>query len=157
MKILYFNRRRVDSATEAELSAEYVDLKTLLQTSDFVTIHTPYTSETHHIIGESQFALMKSGAYLINTARGPVVDEKALVRALQEHRIAGAGLDVYENEPAIEPELMTMPNTVLLPHIASASLETRTKMAVTAAENLVAVIKGERPPNVVNPEIYGGQ
>lgn len=155
MRILYHNRRPIDPAREAALGAEYVDLETLLREADFVTIHTPYASETHHLIGSRQLDLMKASAFLINTSRGPVVDEKALVRALQTRRIAGAGLDVYENEPGIEPELLGMtPNTVLLPHIASASLETRTSMALTAAKNVIAVINGERPPNLVNPEIY---
>lgn len=155
MRILYHNRRPIDPAREAALGAAYVDLGTLLREADFVSIHTPYSSETHHLIGAGQLAQMKATAFLINTSRGAVVDEKALVGALREKRIAGAGLDVYENEPAIEPELLSMTsNTVLLPHIASASLETRTLMAVTAAENVVAVIRGERPPNVINPEIY---
>lgn len=154
MRTLYFNRHRVDAARETELGAEYADLKTLLHSADFVCIHTPYTTETHHLVGENLLALMKPSAYLINTSRGPVVDEKALVRALRDRKIAGAGLDVYENEPEIEPELLAMPNTVLLPHIGSASLETRTKMAVTAAENIVAATRGQRPPNVINTEIY---
>jgi glyoxylate reductase len=97
---------------------------------------------------------MKRTAFLINTSRGPVVDEKALVRALKEKKIAGAGLDVYENEPMVEPELLEMENVVLLPHIGSASTETRTKMALMAVENVLAVLRGERPPNIVNPEIY---
>ena len=155
MKVLYHNRRRLDRVREVELGVEYVGLDTLLRSSDYVSLHTPLSPETHHLIGERQLALMKASAFLINTSRGQVVDEKALVRALLEKRLAGAGLDVYEREPEIEPELMSLPNVVLLPHIGSASVETRTKMAITAAENVLAAIRGERPPNLVNPEVYG--
>lgn len=154
MRVLYADATPADAATEQELRATRVDLDTLLRESDFVTLHTPLLPETYHLINAETLAKMKPTAYLINTARGPVVDEKALVAALKTGQIAGAALDVYEHEPACEPELLTMPNVVLAPHIASASLETRTKMACMAAENLIAVVKGERPANLVNPEIY---
>src|SRR5581483_7561509 len=131
----------------------YVLLDELLQQSDFVSIHTPYTADTHHLIGARELAQMKPSAILINTARGPIVDEKALVQALQQGKLAGAGLDVFEREPAVEPELLTMEQVVLLPHIASASLQTRSLMATMAAQNIVAHIRGQRPPNILNPEV----
>ncbi len=108
---------------------------------------------THHLISERELHQMKPSAIVINTARGPILDEKALVKALQAKIIAGAGLDVFENEPAVEPELLTMENVVLLPHIASASLKTRTLMATMASENIAAHFRGERPPNILNPEV----
>jgi glyoxylate reductase len=153
MNVLYYDVFRLSSEEEALYHVSYRPLDELLQQSDFVSIHTPYMPETHHLIGERELSLMKPGAILINTARGPIVDEKALVRALQSGQIAGAGLDVFENEPAVEPELLTMENVVLLPHIASASLQTRTLMATMASENLVAHFHGQRPPNILNPEV----
>lgn len=153
MKILYSNVHRMPPEEEAEYHATYLPLDELLQQADFVSLHTPYTPATHHLIGERELGLMKSSAILINTARGPVVDEKALVRALQRGQIAGAGLDVFEHEPAVEPELLTMENVVLLPHIGSASLQTRALMATMASDNLVAFHKGQRPPNILNPEV----
>jgi glyoxylate reductase len=124
----------------------------VLKQADFVSVHTPYMPSTHHLIGERELKLMQPTAILINTARGPIVDEKALVRALQSGTIAGAGLDAFENEPAVEPELLTMEQVVLLPHIASASLKTRTLMATMASDNIVAHFHGQKPPNIVNPE-----
>lgn len=153
MKILYHNVHRMTGAEEAEYRATYLPLDDLLQQADFISIHTPSLPSTHHLIGERELNLMKPGAILINTARGSIVDEKALVKALQSGKIAGAGLDVFENEPAIEPELLTMENVVLLPHIASASLQTRTLMATMASNNLAAHARGERPPNILNPEV----
>jgi glyoxylate reductase len=153
MRVLYYNRQRLSPAVEAEYSATYLPLDTLLQQADFVSLHTPYTPATHHLIGERELNLMKPGAILINTARGPIVDEKALVKALQTGTIAGAGLDVFENEPAVEPELLTMEQVVILPHIASASLTTRALMATMAANNLLAHARGEQPPNILNPEV----
>jgi len=155
MKILYHNRQRLSPTEEAEYRATYLPLDELLQQADFVSVHTPYAPATHHLISERELNLMKSSAMLINTARGPIVDEKALVRALQNGTIAGAGLDVFEYEPAVEPELLSMENVVLLPHIASASLHTRTLMATMAAGNIVAHTRGERPPNILNPEVLG--
>lgn len=150
MQILYKDVIRADPWIEKELGARFVDKKTLLSESDFVTSHVPLSLQTTHYISKDEFALMKPTAILINASRGPVVDEKALVQALKEGRIAGAGLDVYEKEPEIEHELIQMKNVVLAPHIASASRETRLKMATMAAENLVAGLLGKRPPNLVN-------
>lgn len=154
MKVLYHTRSRLTSEVEAQLGVEYRALDALLSESDFVSIHTPLTQSTQHLIGARELGIMKRTAYLINTSRGPVVDERALVDALLRQRIAGAGLDVYENEPALEAGLVGLDNVVLLPHIGSASLETRTRMALTTADNIIAVINGERPPNLVNPEVY---
>jgi glyoxylate reductase len=154
MTILYHNRQRLTAEEEAEYHLTYVSFDELLHQSDFISIHTPYTPETHHLIGEHELAQMKSSAILINTARGPLLDEKALVRALQQGAIAGAGLDVFEQEPAVEPELIKMEQVVIVPHIGSASLQTRTNMALIASENIRAHIRGERPPNILNPEVY---
>ncbi|HZO75511.1 MAG TPA: D-glycerate dehydrogenase [Ktedonobacteraceae bacterium] len=151
MQVLYHNRQRLAPEEEAAYHLTYVSMDELLQQSDFVSIHTPYTPDTHHLIGRRELALMKPTAILINTARGPIVDEKALVQALQTKEIAGAGLDVFEREPTIEPELLTMEQVVLLPHIGSASLKTRTLMATMASANIVAHALGQRPPNIVNP------
>jgi len=125
----------------------------LLAQSDFVTLHVPLGPQTTHYISKAELALMKPTAILINASRGPVVDEKALVQALKEGKIAGAGLDVYEREPEVEPALLSMKNVILAPHIASASYETRLRMAMMAAENLIAGLTGKRPPNLVNEEI----
>lgn len=156
MRVLYHSRRRAEESLERELSATCVDLKTLLAESDFVSLHVPHARETHHLIGASELAQMKPLAFLINTSRGKVVDENALVEALQARRIAGAGLDVYEHEPHLHPELPKLDNVVLLPHVGSATAETRMKMATCAAENLIAALEGRRPPNLVNPEVYRG-
>jgi lactate dehydrogenase-like 2-hydroxyacid dehydrogenase len=153
MRILYTDIVQVNPSIEKELGAHFVDKKTLLAESDFVTLHVPLMPQTTHYISMAEFALMKHTAFLINASRGPVVDEKALVQALQKGRIAGAGLDVYEREPEVEPALMKMKNVVLAPHIASASRETRLRMAMMAAENLVAGLTGKRPPNLVNEEV----
>ncbi|WP_448536123.1 glyoxylate reductase [Pseudothermotoga sp.] len=153
MRVLYYDNARVDEQIEKELKATFVDLPTLLKESDFVTLHVPLTKETHHLIGEKELKMMKKGAYLINTARGPVVDEKALVKALKEGWIKGAALDVFENEPEVEPELLKLDNVVLAPHIASASYATRSKMSVMVAENVIKALSGEVPPNLVNPEV----
>lgn len=150
MPILYYNRRRIPEAEERELGASYVDVERLLTGSDFVSLHVPLSAETHHLIGKEELARMKPTAFLINASRGPVVDERALVEALKLKRIAGAGLDVYENEPLLTPVLSDLDNVVLLPHTGSATLETRTRMASLAAENLLAGLRGERPPNCLN-------
>ena len=148
MKVIYYDPQ----VNPESLSSDYVsvDLTTLCQNSDFISIHTPLTPETRHLIGEKEFNLMKPTAILINTARGPIIDEQTLISALKEHKIAGAGLDVYENEPVIPEELIKLSNVILLPHIGSASYETRTKMALLAAENAIAVIEGKNPPARVN-------
>jgi D-3-phosphoglycerate dehydrogenase len=138
---------------EEELGVKKADLDTLLKESDFISIHVPLTQETHHLIGEREFSLMKHSAHLINTSRGPVVDEEALVQALQNRRIAGAGLDVYEHEPQLTPGLTELDNVVVVPHIASASTETRTKMATIAAQSITDFFEGLRPAHCVNPEV----
>jgi len=152
MQILYHNRTRLGAEGERTLGVKYVNRNTLLSDSDFVSLHIPLGDETRHFIGAEELGLMKPGAYLINTSRGPVVDEKALLDALLNKEIAGAGLDVYENEPEVTPGLKNLDNVVLLPHVGSATLETRTKMAQLAAENLLAGLKGEVPPNCLNCE-----
>jgi len=154
MKILYHNRVRTASELEEQAGAIYVDKATLLAQSDFISLHVPLTPDTRHLIGTPELEAMKTSAYLINTSRGEVVDEKALVKALQQGQIAGAGLDVFENEPAIEKELTEMDNVVILPHVGSASIETRTRMGLVAAENLISfLVKGHAPPNCLNPEV----
>jgi len=153
MRILYHGRNRVDESMESKLRASYTDLDNLLVESDFVTLHVPLNEDTRHLISERELSMMKPTAYLINTSRGPVVDEAALVNALMKGTIAGAGLDVFENEPEVKEGLMSLENAVLLPHIGSASIATRTKMATMAAVNLLAVLEEERPPNPVNLEI----
>lgn len=156
MKVLYTDVAPVDSEIEDQVGAKFVDKETLLKESDFISVHVPLTPETKHILNTTDFELMKPSAYVINTARGEVVNEEALARALGAGQIAGAGLDVFEFEPKIHPGLMAMDNVVILPHIASASLETRGKMGLIAADNLIAMlIKGETPPpTCLNPEIY---
>ena len=153
MKLLYYDVYRLSPEDEAKYHLTHLPMEEVLRQADFVSIHTPYMPATHHLIGERELQMMKPTAILINTARGPIVDEKALVKALQAGSIAGVGLDVFENEPAVEPELLTMENVVLLPHIASASLKTRTLMATMASDNIVAHFKGEHPPNILNPEV----
>jgi glyoxylate reductase len=150
MKILYHNRRRLAPEREANYGVEYADLDSLLSESDFVSLHVPLTKKTHHLIDAQKLSSMKSEAVLINTSRGPVVNETALIDALKRGVIAGAGLDVYENEPELTPGLCDLPNIVLLPHAGSATVETRYKMAAMAAENLTAGLAGRIPPNCVN-------
>lgn len=153
MKILYHNRRP-NPLAEAALGCRYVDLDALLKESDFVSLHCPLTEETRGLIGRRELALMKPTAVLVNTARGPVVDEAALIEALKEGRIWAAGLDVYDVEPiAPDHPLLQLDNVVALPHIGSASIRTRTRMATLAAENLVAALTGREPPTPVNPEV----
>jgi len=152
MKILYYSRKR-NEKIEKECNAKFVDLETLLRESDFVSLHIPFTKDTYHLIGEKELKLMKPTAYLINTARGKCIDEEALVKALKEGWIRGAALDVFENEPEVHPELKKLDNVVLTPHIGSASYETRSKMAVMVAENVLAALQGKLPPNCINPEV----
>ena len=148
MRIIYYNDVSVSNTLPFETTE--TDLQTLLKEADIITLHLPLTKETFHLIGKEEFALMKENAVLINTSRGAVIDEKELIKALSEKRIFSAGLDVYENEPDIPQELLALENVVLLPHIGSASIETRTKMALLAAENAIAVMKGRKPPAQVN-------
>ena len=151
MTILYAGRR--PSPEIEALGGRMTALDELLRSSDFVSLHTPLSAETRHLIDARALSLMKPTAYLINTARGPIVDEGALVEALRAGRIAGAGLDVYEDEPRMAPGLADCPNTLLLPHLGSATVATRAAMARMAAENLSAALRGERPPNLVNPDV----
>lgn len=157
MHIIYHDSQRVEMV-EKELQAEFVSLSELLRRADFVSLHVPYFPpdhpySTHHLLDREAFAVMKSSAFLINTARGAVVDEEALVEALRSGQIAGAGLDVYENEPLLSAGLTALPNVVLAPHIGSASYETRTKMAEVAVKNLWNVLQGQNPLHAVNPEV----
>ena len=152
MKVIYYDAVRAPLDIEKGFHAEYRDLNAVLAESDFVSVHVPLLPETRGLFNAKTFLQMKPSAFLINTSRGPVVDEAALVRALKSKKIAGAALDVFEREPLIHAGL-NRPNVVLAPHIASASLETRTKMACIAAQNVVALFKGQRPPNILNPEV----
>jgi glyoxylate reductase len=152
MKVIYADAQRAPEDVEKALHAERRELNALLAEADFVSVHVPLVPETRGLFDAPKFYRMKPTAYLINTSRGPVVDESALVHALESGKIAGAGLDVYENEPFIHPGLKRG-NVVLAPHLASASLETRTKMACIAVENVVALFTGQRPPNMLNPEV----
>jgi glyoxylate reductase len=154
MEVLYYDDRRRDPDEEERLGVSYVPFAELLRRSDFISIHVPLLDSTRHMFGEAEFRAMKKTAILINTSRGPVVDERALVAALKARQIAGAGLDVYEDEPRLGPGLAELDNVVLAPHIASATVETRTRMAVMAAENVLAAIRGEVPPNIVNREVF---
>ena len=149
MELIYWNRSRKEEA-EKELEARYLELGELLETCDFLSIHAPLTEETTHLIGAPELEKMKTEAVLVNTSRGPLVDESALADALEEGRIFAAGLDVYEEEPKVHPKLLELENVVLAPHIGSASFETRDRMAVTAGEDLRAVLRGEQPKNPVN-------
>lgn len=152
MKVLYYERVRHEDR-EKELGVEYRDLDQLLSESDYATIHVPLTDETRHMIGKDQLAKAKHGSYLINTARGGIVDEHALVEALRNGQLGGAALDVHEQEPQMNPELMQMENVILTPHIASASVEVREKMTQQAVDAVVRVLSGEIPENIVNKEV----
>lgn len=150
MEIVYQSRSEIDPGVAAELGARRVELDELLAISDIVSLHCPYGPATHHLIGAGQLAAMKDSAYLINTARGPIIDEAALASALRDGQIAGAGLDVFENEPSVHPGLLELENVVLVPHLGSATVETRTAMAMLAADNTLAVLSGEGPPAPIN-------
>ena len=153
MKIIYYSRSRKENI-EKELGLKFVDFDTLLREADFVSIHVPLTEETYHMIGERELKLMKNTAFLINTSRGKVIDEKALYKALKEKWIAGAALDVFEEEPTpANNPLLELENIVVAPHIASATHETRLRMAEMVAQNLIAYFEGKIPPNLVNPEV----
>lgn len=155
MRVIYHSRTRLDLSEELKLNVDYASFEDLLRAADFVSVHVPLTPQTRHLVGARELKLMKPSAFLINTARGPVVDETALVEALRSGTIRGAGLDVYENEPDLAPGLAELDNAVLLPHVGSATIETRTRMAYMAAENLLAGLRGEKPPNCLNWERVG--
>ncbi len=157
MRILYTDALRAAPEVERDLHAEYVDRDRLLAAADFVSVHVPLLPETRRLINAATLAKMKPSSYLINTSRGPVVDEAALVAALDAKQIAGAALDVFENEPKVHPALVARTDVILTPHIASASVETRTKMAVIAVENVIALFDGRRPPNALNPEVLAAK
>ncbi|MEE9275713.1 MAG: D-glycerate dehydrogenase [bacterium] len=154
MKVVYFDEMRPPAKVERELGVRFASIASLLRRADFISVHTPLTPETHHLIGAAEFRRMKRTAVLVNAARGPIVDEKALVRALRTGQIAAAGLEVFEREPAVEPGLLKLENVVLAPHIASSSLETRTAMGTLAAKNCLAALAGRKPPQIVNPEVW---
>jgi lactate dehydrogenase-like 2-hydroxyacid dehydrogenase len=151
MKVLYHNRNRVDSGIERRLGAAHVSKEELLKQSDFVVLQVPYSTETHHMIGAAELKLMKPTAILVNSTRGGVVDDAALIAALRGGTIRAAGLDVFENEPSLNPGFLELDNVVLMPHIGSSTEATRRAMAMTAARNLVAALTGATPPNLVNP------
>jgi lactate dehydrogenase-like 2-hydroxyacid dehydrogenase len=153
MRVLYYDPNPLTPEAERELGVARVDLGRLLSESDFISVHVPLTTETQHMLSTAQFGQMKKSAILINTSRGPVVDEAALAQALAAKKIAGAGLDVYEREPAVHPGLVSMANVVLAPHIASATVRTRSEMSAMAARNMATAARGGRPPNLVNPEV----
>ncbi|AEE96569.1 2-hydroxyacid dehydrogenase [Mahella australiensis] len=153
MTVLY-NDVNPNPRFEAETGGRFVDKETLLKESDFISLHVPLLPSTRHLISENEFKMMKKTAVLINTSRGPVIDEQALVKALKEGEIWAVGLDVYENEPELTPGLAELDNAVLLPHIASASIETRTKMGLMDVDNVVAALNGQLPPNCINPEAF---
>lgn len=149
MRILYSDEQPVEFP-----GAEFASRERVLAESDFISIHVPLTAKTRHSIGEPELRMMKPTAVLVNTSRGPVIDEPALARALREHWIAAAGIDVFEREPTVHPDLLACENAVLAPHIASASIETRRKMSMMAAENAIAALEGRRPPNLLNPDLW---
>jgi gluconate 2-dehydrogenase len=154
MQVIYHNRSRLAPELEQESGARYVSKEALLQQSDHLLLVLPYSPAVHHVIGAAEIALMKPSATLTNIARGGVVDEVALAQALRKHQIAAAGLDVFEGEPAVNPVLLTLPNIVLTPHIASATVKTRLAMADLAADNLIAVLTGGVPPTPLNGQVY---
>jgi lactate dehydrogenase-like 2-hydroxyacid dehydrogenase len=157
MRILYHDAHRASEQIEKDLGLEFVEMQRLLRESDFVSLHVPLSEATRHLIGAPELRQMKSSAILVNASRGPVVDEAALAEALSEGWIAGAGLDVFEREPEVHPRLLELDNAVLAPHIGSATIDTRLKMSMLAAENCVAALEGRRPPNLVNVSVWKGR
>jgi glyoxylate reductase len=157
MRVLYYDPRRLDPSQEEALGIRWVPFEQLLAESDFVSLHARLTLETRHMMGELQFTRMKPTAFFVNTARGPLVDEEALVRALEQQSIAGAALDVFEHEPRPHPALLDMPNVVVTPHVGSGVTEVRARMAEVAVRNIIAILDGNEPPNCWNPEIYAAR
>lgn len=157
MRVLYHNRSRLGSDIEQRLKAAYVTKDALLRQSDFVVLQVPYSPETHHMIGAAELKLMKPTAILVNSTRGGVVDDAALIAALRSGTLRGAGLDVFENEPNLNPAFLELDNVVMAPHIGSSTEATRRAMAMTAARNLVAALSGEAPPNLLNPDAQGNR
>ena len=155
MNVLYSGPRRLPEAEERIVGMTYVPLDDLLKQSDFVSLHPPLNDDTRHMISDRQFKLMKPSAFIVNTARGAIIDEAALVRALKAKQIAGAGLDVFENEPRVARGLMSLPNVVAVPHLGSAVAVLREQMANIVVDNVLALLDGKRPPNIVNPDVLG--
>jgi glyoxylate reductase len=153
MRVLYYGPRRLPEADERRLGMNFVSLDELLKQSDFVSLHQPLNEQTRHAISDREFNKMKPTAFIINTARGAIIDEAALARALKAKKIAGAGLDVFENEPRVARGLLSMRNVVAVPHLGSAVAELREQMANIVVDNVLAVLEGKRPPNIVNPEV----
>lgn len=153
MNVLYTDNHK-NERLESELAAQKTNLKDLLKKSDIISLHVPLTEETKHLIGNEEIDLMKETAILVNTSRGPVIEEKALIKALKNEKIFGAGLDVYEHEPKIPNEFKLLDNIVILPHVGSATRDTRSNMSMMAAENMIAGLNGEKPSNCVNPEVF---
>ena len=153
MRVLYWTPRRKPENEEQEAGLTFAPLDELLRQSDFISLHSPLNAETRHQIGKREFALMKKTAFIINTARGAIIDEAAMVRALKTRKIAGAGLDVFEFEPKVHAELKKMKNVVIVPHLGSATIEVREEMANIVVDNIAALIEGRRPPNIVNPQV----
>jgi len=153
MKVLYTKRKK-DEKAEAELGVEFATLNALLSKSDFISLHVPLTGETRHMINKKTLASFKKGAYLVNTSRGPVVDERDLVVSLRNGQLAGVGMDVFDNEPNINPELMEMENVVMTPHIASATVEARDKMGEQAVTAILDTLSNKKPENMVNPDVW---
>jgi glyoxylate reductase len=153
MKIIYSDPRRLPPEDEKKFDAGYRSFDDLLREADFVSLHPQLSPETRHLMNDRQFALMKPSAFVINTSRGPVIEEAALIRALKEKKIAGAGLDVFEHEPHVSPELVAMPNVVLTPHLGSAVLSLREGMANLVADNTIALIEGRPPVSCFNPQV----
>jgi lactate dehydrogenase-like 2-hydroxyacid dehydrogenase len=154
MKVIYHNRTPLSAEQAAAIRATWVDKETLLRESDFLVLLLPYSPATHHTIGAAELALMKPTAHLINVARGGIVDDEALISALRQRRLSGAGLDVFEGEPKLNPGFLDLDNVALTPHIGSSSRATRMAMAMTAADNLIAALAGQRPPNLLNPDAW---
>lgn len=152
MRVIYHNRHRLPE--EQAAGAAWVEKETLLREADFLVLLVPYSPATHHLIGAAEITAMKPSAYLINVARGGIVDDEALIAALQQRQIAGAGLDVFENEPALDRRFCALDNVVLTPHVGSSTRATRLAMAMLAADNLIAALSGQRPPNLLNPEVF---
>ncbi len=153
MRVLYWTPRRKPESEEREFGLNFVPLDQLLRESDFVSLHSPLNATTHHQIGARELGLMRKTAFVVNTARGAIIDEAALVRALKRKQIAGAGLDVFEHEPKVHAELKRMKNVVIVPHLGSATTEVRDEMANIVVDNIAALLEGSRPPNIVNPEV----
>ena len=156
MRVIYHNRNPIAPETEKSCNAVWVSKADLLRQADFLVLLLPYSPAVHHTVGAAELAAMKPTAHLINVARGGIVDDSALIEALQERHIAGAGLDVFENEPALDPRFLGLDNVVLTPHIGSSTGATRLAMAMLAADNLIAALSGQRPPNLLNPEVWRG-